>query len=162
MPNRDPRHAALFSAAWALGYAARVAPAGLDQLVLSSLTGPFGLVAGAGEPVAEGTLRPLFHVVQALAQFSGLAYVPVETGRVDAVAGLGARTSEGLVVMMANLTPLPVMVDCSGLKDCPTGQANVLDATSIRSGKGFRKVVMHDGKLDLAAYAVARLGAAYA
>ena len=36
MANRDPRHNALFAAAWAVGYAARVAPAGLEQLVLSA------------------------------------------------------------------------------------------------------------------------------
>lgn len=162
MAGRDPRHTALFGAAWALGYAARVAPAGLDQLVLSSLAGPFGLVAGAGEPVAEGTERPLFHVVQALAQLSGAAYVPVETGQGNAVAGLGAATKNGVVVMLANLTPASITVDCSRLKDCPTGQANVLDAQSISSGNGFRKVAMRGGKLELGAYAVARLETLYA
>jgi hypothetical protein len=162
MADRDPRHAALFGAAWALGYAARVAPAGLDQLVLSSLAGPFGLVAGAGEPAAEGTKRPLFHVVQALAQLSGAAYVPVETGQGNAVAGLGAATKNGVVVMLANLTPAPATVDCSNLVGISSEQANVLDAQSISSGNGFRKVAMRGGKLELGAYAVARLETLYA
>lgn len=160
MASRDPRHAGLFGAAWALAYAARVAPAGLDQLVLSSLAGSFGLVAGVGEPVAEGAVRPLFHVVRALAELSGAAYLPVETGCADAVAGLGARTKNGVVVMMANLTPEPVTVDCSRLKDCRVGQADILDAQSIGSGDGFRQVVVYTGKLELGAYAVARLGGA--
>jgi hypothetical protein len=119
-------------------------------------------VAGAGEPCAEGALRPLFHVVRALAQLSGAAYVPVETGRADAAAALGARTKDGVVVMLANLTPAPATVDCPRLKDCPTGQANVLDAQSISSGNGFRKVAMRGGKLELGAYAVARLETLYA
>jgi hypothetical protein len=100
--------------------------------------------------------------VQALAQFSGTAYVPVETGEGNAVAGLGAATKNGVVVMLANLMPAPVTVDCSRLKDGPTGQANVLDAQSIGSGNGFRKVAMRGGKLELGAYAVARLETLYA
>jgi hypothetical protein len=158
MANRDPRHAALFGAAWALAYAARVAPTGLDQLVLSSLAGSFGLVAGVGEPVAEGAKRPLFHVMQALSRLAGAAYMPVETGRGDAVAGLGAATENGAVVMLANLTSAPVLIDCSGLKDCPAGQADILDAQSVRSGDGFRRVAVRAKRLELGAYAVARLG----
>ncbi len=37
MANRDPRHNALLGAAWAVGYAARTAPAGLEQLMLTAL-----------------------------------------------------------------------------------------------------------------------------
>ena len=57
MADRDPRHNALFGAAWAVGYAARTAPAGLEQLVLSAFAGPFGVLAGSGEPVARRRLE---------------------------------------------------------------------------------------------------------
>jgi hypothetical protein len=98
--------------------------------------------------------------MQALSRLAGAAYMPVETGQDDAVAGLGAATENGAVVILANLTSAPVLIDCSGLKDCPTGQADILDAQSVRSGNGFRQVAVRAEKLELGAYAVARLGGA--
>ena len=49
MAERDPRHDGLFAAAWAVGYAARVVPAGLEQLTLSGFAGTFGLLGGRRE-----------------------------------------------------------------------------------------------------------------
>ncbi|TGS53336.1 hypothetical protein EN826_033760, partial [Mesorhizobium sp. M1D.F.Ca.ET.183.01.1.1] len=66
MANRDPRHAGLFAAAWTIGYAARVAPAGLEMLTLSSFAGRFGVLAEAGEPSEEGTPRAILQALQGL------------------------------------------------------------------------------------------------
>jgi hypothetical protein len=105
MANADPRHNGLFGAAWTLGYAASVADAGLDVLTLSTLGGPFGLVAGPGEPADEGALRPLGHVIGALAALSGRPLVAVETSRPDAILGLGAGDGRaGTVLLLANIT----------------------------------------------------------
>lgn len=101
MANVDPRHNGQFGAAWALAYAATVAPAGLDVLTLSTLAGPFGLVAGEGEPVAAGGLRPLGDVIARLGALSGERFHAVETSRPDAVLGLGVQGR----VLLANITP---------------------------------------------------------
>ena len=101
MANVDPRHNGQFGAAWTLAYAATVAPVGLEVLTLSTLAGPFGLVAADGEPMAEGGLRPLAHVLARLGALSGEALVAVETSRPDAVLGL-ATTAQ---LLLANITP---------------------------------------------------------
>ncbi|UVC09429.1 hypothetical protein IHQ71_02030 [Rhizobium sp. TH2] len=111
MANVDPRHNGQFGAAWTLAYAATVASAGLEVLTLSTLTGPFGLVADKGEPVAEGQLRPLAHVISRLGALSGKDYQEVKTSRPDAVLGLATHGR----LLLANITPqiqrvaLPVM-----------------------------------------------------
>jgi hypothetical protein len=107
MANTDPRHNGRFGAAWTLAYAATVAPAGLEVLTLSTLAGPFGLVAGAGrgagaaEPMAEGALRPLAHVLACLGPFAGQPLVELRTSRPDAVLGLGTKDR----LLLANITP---------------------------------------------------------
>lgn len=100
MANIDPRHNGSFGAAWTLAYAATVVPAGLEVLTLSTLAGPFGLVAGEGEATPEGELRPLAHVLARLGRLSGTALTAVETSRPDAVLGLAAADR----LLLANIT----------------------------------------------------------
>ncbi|ANH07878.1 hypothetical protein [Shinella sp. HZN7] len=101
MANVDPRHNGQFGAAWTLAYAATVAATGLEVLTLSTLAGPFGLVAGEGEPRAQGTWRPLAHVVARLGALAGEDVQSVETSRPDAVLGLASRER----LLLANITP---------------------------------------------------------
>jgi hypothetical protein len=101
MANVDPRHNGRFGAAWTLAYAATVASAGLEVLTLSTLAGPFGLVAGKREPLEEGGPRPLAHVIAALGAMSGQTLQAVKTSRPDAVLGLGTATT----MLLANITP---------------------------------------------------------
>jgi hypothetical protein len=116
MANRDPRHAGQFAAAWTIGYAARVAPAGLEMLTLSSFTGPFGLLAGAGEPVAEGSPRPIFQAIKGLCELAGLAHVAAKTSDETRVLALAGRSAPGETVLwLANLTADNVPVDVSAL-----------------------------------------------
>lgn len=100
MANADPRHNGAFGAAWALAYAATVAPAGPEVLTLSTLAGPFGLVADEGEATPRGGLRPLAHVLARLGSLSGAMLVTVETSRPDALLGLA--TTDRL--LLANIT----------------------------------------------------------
>jgi hypothetical protein len=75
MANRDPRHNGRFAEAFALGYAIRVLDANLECLTLAALTGPFGLVAGKGEPAAEGSTRPIFNTVKLLSGLAGSSWL---------------------------------------------------------------------------------------
>ncbi|RWN65223.1 MAG: hypothetical protein EOR99_21810 [Mesorhizobium sp.] len=117
MADRDPRHAGQFGAAWTIGYAARVAPAGLEMLTLCSFTGPFGVLAASGEPVGEDEPRPIFQSVQGLCQLAGFRHVAARTSDETRVLTLAARSASGKTVMwLANLTASEVTVDISGFE----------------------------------------------
>ncbi|MDX3926452.1 MAG: hypothetical protein QHC90_11705 [Shinella sp.] len=105
MANTDPRHNALFGAAWTLAYAATVADAGLDVLTLSTLAGPFGLVAEKAEPVTEGRPRPLFYVLEWLGELSGAERLAVRSSAAERVLALAAGREGKTTVLAANLTP---------------------------------------------------------
>jgi hypothetical protein len=114
MANRDPRHAGQFAAAWTIGYAARVASAGLEMLTPSSFTGPFGVLASSDEPADEGTPRPLFQAVKALCEMAGFAHVAATTSDETKVLALAGQSASGkTVVWLANLTADDVPVDVS-------------------------------------------------
>ena len=114
MANSDPRHTGLFAAAWTIGYAARVAPAGLEMLTLSGFTGPFGVLAGPGESAAEGSPRPIFQAVKGLCELAGLTQISTKTSDEARVLPLAARSASGeTVTWLANLTADEVSVDAS-------------------------------------------------
>lgn len=155
MAARDPRHNALFGAAWTLAYAATVADAEPELLTLSTLAGPSGLIAGAGEPVEAGRARPLFHVVNWLAQLSDGLRIAVETSAPECVAGLGATLNRTTTLLLANLTPdlQRVMLPEAGAR-----RLTLLDETWLRDGAGEPEAIAHQSdSLDLPAYAAARI-----
>lgn len=141
MANVDPRHNARFGAAWTLAYAATVAEAGLELLTLSTLSGSFGLIAGDGEPTAKGNLRPLGHVLTALAALSGNALTAVVTSQPDRLLGLACDET----LLLANITADTVTIDAGNeaatAEDLVTGDALVIKA----------------GQLILAPYATVRI-----
>ncbi|WP_324764200.1 hypothetical protein SO078_17600 (plasmid) [Sinorhizobium meliloti] len=155
MAARDPRHNALFGAAWTLAYAATVADAEPELLTLSTLTGPFGLIAGAGEPVEAGRTRPLSHVLTWLAQLSDGMRIAVETSAPECVAGLGAALNGTSTLLLANLTPdlQRVMLPEAGALSL-----TLLDESWLRNGAEEPKAKAHQSdSLDLSAYAAARI-----
>ncbi|RWN48428.1 MAG: hypothetical protein EOS03_07275 [Mesorhizobium sp.] len=114
MADSDPRHTGQFAAAWTIGYAARVAPVGLEMLTLSSFTGPFGVLASSGEPVAEGSHRPIFQPIKGLCELAGLAHVSARTSDETKVLALAGRSASGkTIAWLANLTAEDVQVDIS-------------------------------------------------
>ncbi len=116
MADRDPRHAGLFAAAWTIGYAARVAPVGLEQLTLSGFAGPFGVLAASGESVAEGSPRPIFDAIKGLCEMAGLAHVAATTSDETKVLALAGRAVSGKIILwLVNLAAGDVPVDISAL-----------------------------------------------
>ncbi|MCZ0963825.1 hypothetical protein [Paracoccus benzoatiresistens] len=65
MADDDPRQDGAFAAAWTLGLAASIAPAGVTVWTPAALYGPRGLICD------DGSLRPVAAVVQALAARAG-------------------------------------------------------------------------------------------
>src|SRR5690606_24951038 len=81
MANRDPRQNGKFAESYAMGYAISVLNADLDCLTLSALTGPFGLIAGEGEPTAAGGKRPLFNTIRTLSALAGKKWQQLVSSR---------------------------------------------------------------------------------
>lgn len=124
-------------------------------MTLSTLAGPSGLIAGAGEPVEAGRARPLFHVVNWLAQLSDGLRIAVETSAPECVAGLGATLNRTTTLLLANLTPdlQRVMLPEAGAR-----RLTLLDETWLRDGAGEPEAIAHQSdSLDLPAYAAARI-----
>lgn len=93
----DPRHGALFGAAFAVGVAAQAAAAGVDRLILAAPTGQFGLLNAAGG-------RQLIQAVHAeLAAASGAERCEVAVNR-SGIAAVAYRTGESIRILIANLT----------------------------------------------------------
>lgn len=93
MTDDDPRQDGAFAAAWTLGLAAGIAPAGVAVWTPAALYGPRGLVRG------NGSLRPVAAVVRALAARAGKAVRHAQVG------GTRAELAFDDAVLTANLTP---------------------------------------------------------
>jgi D-apionolactonase len=105
MADRDPRHNGRFGEAFAMGYAIRTLEAGLECLTLSALTGPFGLVAGEGEPSAPGAMRPIGATVRTLASLAGSTWQEMVSSSPGAVLAFVAITDSRRTLHVVNLTP---------------------------------------------------------
>ncbi|MDZ5696519.1 hypothetical protein [Chelativorans sp. M5D2P16] len=105
MADDDPRQRGLFAAAWTVGYAAAIAPAGIERWVPAGFTGPRGLIDRR-----SGALLPVGQAVADLARCTGAPLIDCRTasGRVAAIA---AEAETGPAVVVANLTPQPITVD---------------------------------------------------
>ncbi|MGA1803106.1 D-apionate lactonase [Rhizobium sp. HT1-10] len=136
MANTDPRHTADFAAAFALGYAARVVEAGLDCLTLSALTGPFGLIAGPGEPVGVGRMRPLHGVVQGLAALFDARWTQCVSSAPDKVLALAVEKQDGgRLLWVANLTPRVLTVDVSAWSEDASSAVDRLELQPFGLGR---------------------------
>ncbi|TAX69633.1 hypothetical protein ELI03_26670 (plasmid) [Rhizobium leguminosarum] len=113
MADRDPRHYARFGEAFALGYAIRVLGADLECLTLSALSGPFGLIAGPGEPTEPGGRRPLFDTVRTLCRLAGATWRECVSSSPSEVLSFVARDTAGATLHVVNLTGEERRVDCS-------------------------------------------------
>ena len=165
MANRDPRHHGLFAAAWAVGYVARCIAAEPKMLTLSALAGDFGLIAGAGEPMPEGGMRPLFHVVKCLAGLSDWQWrecVSSDPGRLACMLAQGPGNQRTLIA--ANLTPDVLKADVALALDGRPASLAVLDESCVISASSgvIEARPLTGGNLTLGGFAVAfvRQGAA--
>lgn len=99
--GEDPRHGALFGAAFAVGVAAQASAAGVDHLAIASPTGWFGLL----DPT--GVRRPIQAVHAELAAAAGAERYQISVDHAG-VAAIGYRLGDDIRVLVANLTPSAV------------------------------------------------------
>lgn len=109
MALNDPRQRARLGAAWAVGYYARLACAGVQTVVLGQTTGPFGVLHTTQVwPTPgynrEGTAYPIFQALLSLARLRGAALYQLNVSEPEAVEGVAADRESGFEVVMANLT----------------------------------------------------------
>ena len=97
----DPRQRALFGAAFAVGVAAQAAETAADRLILAAPTGPFGLLNEIGSQ------RPLQAVHAQLAAAGGAERFETSVDHAG-LATIAFRHGEGIRVLAANLTSLPI------------------------------------------------------
>lgn len=145
MVTDDPRHRALFGAAYAAGYLARAAQGGAEQVTMGAVGGPFGLLAGERE-------SPTFAVLAGFAALAGAAVLQTASSDPRRVLAVAAEAPSGRSLWLANLTPAARTVRLAGLE--PAG-LSVLDAGT---GGGFAaRPLPATGSLALPPYAVGRV-----
>ncbi|CAN7590673.1 hypothetical protein LJR235_004265 [Pararhizobium sp. LjRoot235] len=157
MANRDPRHTGLFAAAFATGYITSVLDADIETLTLSALTGPFGVFAEKGEPIAEGGRRPLFHIVAGLAELAGQQWRAVVASHPQKVMSFRTETEKEATLWIVNLSDQALTVDMSELVDPARAQLDVLDGDTMRKAtkSGVKSVGIVRAQLRLSPFAVA-------
>jgi len=146
MIRNDPRQRGLFAAAWTLGYAAAAVANGVEEYAPAHIAGDFGMFDD------DGALRPIYHVVRALAA-SGGAGVTSLGGLPEGCRGM----SFGGNFWIANLTP-----ETRHLRFAQPLRYAILDATSIEKARTQPDFLETSGAppmsdLDLLPFAVARV-----
>lgn len=167
MTRQDPRQRGLLGAAWHLGYAARMAAGGVDEVILGAAAGDYGLIHHATDlpqPWYDdaGGVFPSYHVMRSLYAASGAVRRDVEISAPREVQGLCFETDRGLHFWVANLAGEERMIAVGGL-DSGQAQMTVLDEDNFEactSDPGSFEATerpVKDGQLVLAPYAVVRL-----
>jgi hypothetical protein len=100
----DPRQAAPFAAAWALGSVRRLAEAGAASATYFETTGSRGLVSGGAESRA-------FHLFVALGDLAGWAVDTCRCSHPLRAEGLLFRKGDRQELLVANLTDAPLEVE---------------------------------------------------
>jgi hypothetical protein len=168
MAYNDPRQRGLFGAAWNLGYAARMAEAGVEALTLAAPVGAFGIAyrkTGFPQPWFEAQGRgvfPVFHVVRGLAQAGGAPRLETGSSQPDAVQALAWRNGRGTVLWLANLTGEPQAVIIDGLRAGTARMARLdlehfVAAAAGPDGLATASVEGSAGRQELGPYAVLRI-----
>jgi hypothetical protein len=140
MAGVDPRHGALFGAAFMTGAAAQAAAAGVEQLILAAPTGPFGLLDGAGRS------RPVHAVHAELAAAAGAERIETSVDR-PGLAVVAYRRGASICMLIANLTDAPLRLSL------PFGNWNV----TVLEPAGFDAVRGAGGAISIGAYRTALL-----
>jgi hypothetical protein len=125
MVRMDPRHRALFGAAWTLGSIAEAARAGLAAITPAAVAGELGIVhrrLNHAQPwfddLGRPAVFPVYHLIAGLAPAAGqplLEAISEDPARIAALAHL--RREGGACLWLANLADRPQSLALTGLED---------------------------------------------
>jgi hypothetical protein len=170
MARVDPRHRALFGAAWHLGYLSQVAEGGLEAATMASPVGEFGIAVTAlphAQPwfddQPDAKVYPVFHVLRGVAAAAGRERVTAQSSDGERVRALAWRDGETTHLWIANLRDVRVEVRFDGI-DGRSGGLWVLDEGNFEAAVADPKAADRQDKLErnqltLGPYAVARVTA---
>ena len=96
----DPRHGAIFGAAFVAGLAAATNNS-VERLLIAAPTGPFGLLDDAFRP------RPIRNIHSLLARAAGAERLDVAVNR-ENTAALAFQDGDIVRVLLSNLTPIAI------------------------------------------------------
>jgi hypothetical protein len=168
MPMRefDPRHGALFGAAWTLASFCALAKASAAEVVPASLCGPVGIVSGkldGPQPWYDEQdgprLYPVYHVVRALGRLSGTASQVVGTSH-PAIHAIGrAAPDRSFELWLTNLSTQLASVEINGAADLrvATLDESSFERASVRSDFLDRTEPSNTPKLELRPYAISHV-----
>jgi hypothetical protein len=171
LAGMDPRQRGLLGAAWYLGYFAHMARGGLEAVCLAAPVGEFGVVYAKmdwSQPWFDdhpAEVYPVYHVLRGLAAGAGGSRLETSLSNGSAVQAIAWQNEGAIVAWLANLTPEPQTVALSGLA-ARRGRVAMLDeatfvaATADPDALAALTRERDLGRLELGAYAVARLEAA--
>jgi len=138
LTDNDPRHRALYGAAWNLGYFTRFAAGGATHIALSELTGPRGLFDSTRP-------TPLFHLLAGLAVWHGGSVREIAITPGDApIAAFAVERDGQAALWLANLSARSQAVEL-GL---PTRDATI----ARRNGDKPDHQALAAGPVTLGAY----------
>lgn len=170
LSDNDPRHRALFGAAWTLGYVAALAYNNVQQVCAGAATGPTGIIYRRlkhPQPYFDSlngiAVYPLYHVLASLAQVRGSRLTTVKSSG-DGIAALAYSSAKGQSLWLANLTGDKRKVKVTGFDG--SARLYVLDEATFematthpsffaKGGKTLKKI----SNLALGPYSVVRLTA---
>jgi hypothetical protein len=122
----DPRHGALFGAAFAVGIASQAAANGIDCLTIASPTGSFGLLDELGNR------RPIQAVHAALARAAGAERYEIAVGHHD-IAAIAYRLTEHVHILLANLGAEDIDISIPPNMELVAFDGEVARASTVRS-----------------------------
>jgi hypothetical protein len=139
--NVDVRQPTLFAAAWTLGSIAQLAAAGADSVTYYETTGPRGVLAGerpapAPFPPWGAPAFPLYHPLADAARLAGCELLSCKSGEEPWLAGLAARTREGVTLLVANLCAAARTVAVALPHGFGSAAVRTLDETTLAEATG--------------------------
>ena len=169
MVRMDPRHHALFGAAWTLASIAEAARGGLQAISPAALAGEFGIVhrrLNYDQPwfdsFGRSAVYPIYHVVSGLARASGRPCIDAISSDRTRIAALAYRESNGgTSLWLANLREQPQRVLLPRIEGGL--QVRWIDETNFEAAATDPKFLQSPGtaqsgrEIDIGAYGIARI-----
>lgn len=170
MVRMDPRQRSLLGAAYYLGYVARMAEGGLEQVAIAAPVGEFGVIYRKMDwhqpwfDSANARVYPAYHVVAGMAAAAGSKRVAAASSAEGEILAVAYRKESALTLWLTNLGGEARQVSIAGL---PGDGASIctLDADSfepcVNDVNGFTATrrKLDGSRLTLAPYAVVRVEA---
>ena len=168
MVRMDPRHRALFGAAWTLGSIAAAARGGISAVSPAAVVGEFGIVHRRlpydqpwFDDLAGPAVYPVYHVVAGMARAAGRPLVEVMSADRSRVAAVAYREADsGTSLWLANLRDAPQRVLLAGIDNARVSRLDESTFEAAASDPSFLQTqasALLSAELEIGAHGVLRI-----